>query len=124
MFHDLCPPGEQTCAGARECVIAISVDCSPTPTKVAGVGAGGDVTPAACLRARACAAEVPTFPREPLQHPLGECRVGGPEPALHELLADARWQAPANSRLSDAGGPFTRTHMDAAGEKNGRKEGN
>ena len=32
--------------------------------------------------------------------PGGECSAGGPEPALHELLADARWQAtPASSRL-------------------------
>ena len=30
----------------------------------------------------------------------GECSAGGPEPALHELLADAHWQAtPAHSRL-------------------------
>ena len=30
--------------------------------------------------------------------PGGECSAGGPEPALHEILADARWQA-AGRRL-------------------------
>ena len=91
---------------------------------------GGKWTPEAAtfirLLARARAAEVPTSPQaapgaawvlrwsgilaDEGQRalsasllelaPCGECSAGGPEPALHELLADARWQAtPASSRF-------------------------
>ena len=59
--------------------------------------------------------------------PGGKCSAGGPEPALHELLADARWQAtPASSPfpcvLVEAGAPCTGTHMDTAGGKRYRKQ--
>ena len=39
-----------------------------------------------------------------LELPLaGECNVGGEAPGLHEVLADVRWQLPANAPLSRLG---------------------